>query len=117
VGDAAGLTDPFSGEGIYYALKSAELAAETVIESLSYTGRMEKYTEKILENFHKELSSGAIISKLVYNFPHLVHKTVRKNPEIAEMLFKAAGGEESYSGLLKEVKKIPLLKLGLGHHK
>jgi flavin-dependent dehydrogenase len=31
VGDAAGLADPFLGEGIYYAHRSAELAARAVI--------------------------------------------------------------------------------------
>lgn len=35
VGDAAGLADPFLGEGIYYAHRSAELAAQAVIERLS----------------------------------------------------------------------------------
>ncbi len=33
VGDAAGLADPFLGEGIYYAHRSAELAARAVIAS------------------------------------------------------------------------------------
>jgi flavin-dependent dehydrogenase len=35
VGDAAGLADPFLGEGIYYAHCSAELAAQAVIASLA----------------------------------------------------------------------------------
>ncbi len=29
-GDAAGLVDPFLGEGLYYALKSGEIAGEWV---------------------------------------------------------------------------------------
>lgn len=33
VGDAAGLADPFLGEGIYYAHRSAELAARAAVES------------------------------------------------------------------------------------
>ena len=32
VGDAAALADPITGEGIYYALRSAELLAETLRE-------------------------------------------------------------------------------------
>jgi flavin-dependent dehydrogenase len=35
VGDAAGFYDPFTGEGIYTALRSAELAAETAHEALA----------------------------------------------------------------------------------
>jgi menaquinone-9 beta-reductase len=34
VGDAAGFYDPFTGEGIFTALRSAELAAETVVSAL-----------------------------------------------------------------------------------
>ncbi len=35
VGDAAGLADPFLGEGIYYAHRSAELAAQAVIAAFA----------------------------------------------------------------------------------
>jgi len=31
VGDAAGLVDPFSGEGIRYAIKSGKLAAQAIL--------------------------------------------------------------------------------------
>jgi flavin-dependent dehydrogenase len=34
VGDAAGIVNPFNGEGIAYAMESAELAAELIHESL-----------------------------------------------------------------------------------
>jgi menaquinone-9 beta-reductase len=34
VGDAAGFYDPFTGEGLYTALRSAELAAETLVATL-----------------------------------------------------------------------------------
>jgi flavin-dependent dehydrogenase len=34
VGDATGFYDPFSGEGIYNGLRSAELAVETAVQAL-----------------------------------------------------------------------------------
>jgi len=34
VGDAAGLIEPLSGEGIYYAIRSGQIAAETVAEAM-----------------------------------------------------------------------------------
>lgn len=44
VGDAAGLIDPFTGEGIYYALLSAKAAAEAIVSGnpvyLEYESRM-----------------------------------------------------------------------------
>jgi menaquinone-9 beta-reductase len=40
VGDAADFFDPFTGEGIYSALRGAELLAETAIEALSIPGQL-----------------------------------------------------------------------------
>jgi geranylgeranyl reductase family protein len=39
VGDAAGLADPLLGEGIYYAHRSAELAARAVLECVAWPDR------------------------------------------------------------------------------
>lgn len=36
VGDAARVVEPFTGEGIFYALRSGELAAETLIAAIRY---------------------------------------------------------------------------------
>jgi flavin-dependent dehydrogenase len=41
VGDAAGLADPITGEGIYYAFKSAEILAETIEKPGQYASRIE----------------------------------------------------------------------------
>jgi flavin-dependent dehydrogenase len=35
VGDAAGFYDPFTGEGIYTALRAAELAAEAIVRAMN----------------------------------------------------------------------------------
>ena len=40
VGDAADFFDPFTGEGIYSALRGAELLAETAIDALSVPGQL-----------------------------------------------------------------------------
>jgi len=42
VGDAAGLVDPLSGDGIYEAFVSARLAAEAIL-----AGRLEEYTRRL----------------------------------------------------------------------
>lgn len=39
VGDAAGFTDPFTGEGVHRALRGAELAADAVVEALGRRDR------------------------------------------------------------------------------
>jgi flavin-dependent dehydrogenase len=35
VGDAARVVEPFTGEGIYYALRSSELAAQAIVKAMS----------------------------------------------------------------------------------
>jgi len=50
VGDAAGLVDPLSGDGMYEAFASSRLAAETIVDLLE--GRvvnLESYTQKLAE--------------------------------------------------------------------
>jgi geranylgeranyl reductase family protein len=41
LGDAAGLVDPITGEGIYYAFKSAQILADTIDKPADYAPRVE----------------------------------------------------------------------------
>lgn len=61
VGDAAGFADPLLGEGIYYAQRSAELAAEAVSASLKGNG-----DEAVLRNSYVSLLHDHIFSELLY---------------------------------------------------
>ncbi len=55
IGDAAGLIDPLTGEGIYYALMSAEKAADAVLSNngdffSTYCGYMQDIIDRIRED-------------------------------------------------------------------
>jgi 2-polyprenyl-6-methoxyphenol hydroxylase-like FAD-dependent oxidoreductase len=53
VGDAGGMVNPFNGEGIAYAMESAELAADVIAQALS---RPEgELREKALHNYPRVL--------------------------------------------------------------
>ncbi len=58
VGDAAGHVDPVTGEGIYYALKSAEFAAEAIIGNDLF-----HYDSLWRESYRQMLSGSAIHMK------------------------------------------------------
>ncbi|AOT70483.1 NAD(P)/FAD-dependent oxidoreductase [Geosporobacter ferrireducens] len=58
-GDAAGFVDPFTGEGIYYALQSGELAAEKIM-----AGKITDY-EAACKHFFGRRLQGALISSLL----------------------------------------------------
>lgn len=68
IGDAGGFINPTSGEGIYYAMASAEIAAETIEESLNCQDTSEKflsnYQKKWKKDFGKELRLLYWVSKI-----------------------------------------------------
>jgi len=76
IGDAAGFVTPLEGEGIYYARRSAELAAETILDNSSpsvekchiFMQSRKKKTE--LQNFEKKWKSE-------FNFtPSQIYKNI-----------------------------------------
>jgi flavin-dependent dehydrogenase len=60
-GDAGGLVDPITGEGIYYAMRSGELLAESLLEGLP-----ELYPSRVLKDFGKALVLGARLARTFY---------------------------------------------------
>ena len=57
IGDAAGFTDPITGEGLYYALRSAELLSQALI-----AGKPESYRASLKKDFLPELEMAARIA-------------------------------------------------------
>jgi len=54
VGDAGGFINPISGEGIYYAMTSGEIAAKVIIEALGKKEINEKFLSKFQKSWKKE---------------------------------------------------------------
>src|SRR5258706_10160504 len=61
IGDSAGLVDPITGEGLYYALRSAELCAEALLAE-----QPTQYRERLEEEILPELKLAARISQRFY---------------------------------------------------
>jgi geranylgeranyl reductase family protein len=55
-GDAAGMVNPFNGEGIAYAMESGELLARVVAQALARPSRAE--TERVLRSYPEELQAA-----------------------------------------------------------
>ncbi len=74
VGDAAGLVDPYSGEGLYNAFKSAKLAISTLLEAekkqtpleLIYTGN---FRERFKNNFTRSLAGAVFLHSRSIVYP------------------------------------------------
>ena len=70
LGDAAGLADPFLGEGIYYAHRSAQLAADAILETRSRPeSAMQAYRSRFLRILYPELRYARAARRLIFSLP------------------------------------------------
>ncbi len=102
-GDAAGFVDPLTGEGIYYAFRSAEL----LFEALS-SGRLMAYEEACRRDIVPELDCASSYVHRFYD-PRITARLVRLSREhqaIRMLLAGLVAGTQGYLSLKKEVLKI-----------
>jgi len=69
VGDAGGLTNPFNGEGIAYAMESGELAAELIVDSLTRArpAIAQMYPSVLRERYGRYYSAGRLWVHMIGN--------------------------------------------------
>lgn len=69
-GDAGGLIEPLTGEGIYYAIRSAQIAAETVSDALrGGPGILTKYQQRIEQEIQPEFQVAGSMLRLLDLWP------------------------------------------------
>lgn len=97
VGDATGFIDPFTGEGIYLSLRSAQLAGEVLdraFRSSEFSRKtVQGYEGLRLREFHKKFMLSRILQRLIYN-PRVcrgVVKALAGNPDLAQELVGVLG--------------------------
>ena len=85
VGDAAGLVDPLSGDGIYEALLSSRLAVEAVL-----AGELESYGERLARELDPMMSASWSAKLAFDRFPRLAFMIARTPPawRLAERLLR-----------------------------
>lgn len=93
VGDAANLADPWLGEGIYYALVSARLAAEVMFTALQ-KGCFElgNYTRLVHQAITTQLVYADIFSELVYLLPGVCSWLISRSRSMQGAVFSALRG-------------------------
>jgi geranylgeranyl reductase family protein len=97
-GDAAGLTDPFTGEGIYYAVRSGILAATHCHEYLQAgSPSLESYTKAVNDELMGELLEASRIKFLFNTVPLKIHRFVRDSDRTWRAFVKILRGERWYA--------------------
>jgi flavin-dependent dehydrogenase len=106
-GDAAGLVDPLTGEGLYYALRSAELATQTLLdESQPLAEKAGAYASLLYRDFGQELEYGASLSERVFlgkflfeTIPTRTVQFTRRSARFRGIVDDLIAGTQSYLGL------------------
>ena len=97
-GDAAGLTDPMTGEGIWYAVKSGRMAAKTCLEYLrGRSGSLSGYSEEVNATLMEDILEACRIRNIFNTVPGKIHRLVRDNDRVWRAFGKILRGERCYA--------------------
>jgi geranylgeranyl reductase family protein len=97
VGDAAGLVDPVTREGIYFALRSGEWAAEAAATS----GGSARYKEHIQDDIAADLVRAARYKARFFEprFRGLLLAALRNSAKVREIMADLIAGDQPYATL------------------
>ncbi|MCL4294309.1 MAG: geranylgeranyl reductase family protein [Anaerolineae bacterium] len=98
VGDAAGLADPFSGEGIRLAIKSGRLATEAIL-----SGQPNRYPALIWREIGFSHTLGLGLAQLFYNFPHACFLLGAHNPYATHAFMDMLAGRAGYPEVILRI--------------
>jgi geranylgeranyl reductase family protein len=105
VGDAAHLMDPLMGEGIYYALRSGMLAAESILQAKERGGTpSDLYQDHIHRELFANLRWALYFSRFVFRFTKLAYRTLIRYPELSDFYLQVLEGQDTYEGFVVKVK-------------
>ncbi len=105
VGDAAGLVDPITGEGLYYAMRSADLAARTLLnEAVERTEQA--YRWLLRRDFAADLELGSRLAHRIFHGKYLfgavparMIQFTRRSPIFRDVMQDLFSGTQNYIGL------------------
>jgi len=111
VGDAAGLVDPITREGIFFALQSGAFAAETLASGCSRPDRW--YNDRVQTQIASDLARAARIRAEFFRprFTRLLMDALGQSHGIRAVMADLIAGTQSYRGLKWRLAKT--LEVGL----
>jgi geranylgeranyl reductase family protein len=104
IGDAAGFIDSFYGEGLAYAIKSGQIAVNTIYNILSGRSDLEsgrKYKEICDSEFGDTLHYSLMLTKIMNTFPNLFLRILSKDIKVLDRFLEVPGMRRSYKSYLR----------------
>lgn len=100
-GDAAGFVDPFYGEGLAYAIRSGQLAAETVDGILKNKGiNLSDYKKRCNKEFGKNLYYSLLLSRLMHKMPNTLFTLFTTKGNLLEKYLEVPALKRTYKSYL-----------------
>lgn len=114
IGDAAHLVDPLFGEGIYYAVKSGQLASRSAVEVVrGLSQSLEGYSRAVYREIYPEFRVASRMASILYSFPGLCHRLAHRYQEFVQLYYRVLQGHETYQTFLALAKRS--VKASLSH--
>jgi geranylgeranyl reductase family protein len=73
VGDATGMLDPITGEGLYYAFRTARLAAAAIRAFTQNHAPLTDYDRALRRTLGREVRYAGLLAAMLYRLPRLSH--------------------------------------------
>lgn len=98
VGDAAGLIEPFTGDGISYALASAKMAADAIVQAFE-TGAWEfpGYAHRVRTDLADDFGHARSLASWFYAWPGLLHRMIPTQDHLWRGLCEVIDGTRTYA--------------------
>jgi len=103
LGDAAGLVDPLTREGIYFAVRSAELAAGSLTDAVADPAAA--YVERLCAELFPELERAAALKTGFFSprFTSLLVEALARSEPIRQVMVDLIAGRQPYGGLRRRL--------------
>ncbi|KPA21513.1 putative oxidoreductase [Shimia sp. SK013] len=106
-GDAAGLVDPITGEGIAFAMKSGQIAAQSALDALAAGAPETTLTRHKmgLRDMHKNLRIACTLRRIIFapRWQKTFTETFRRSKTVRVMYMRLLAGELEYPQLARAV--------------
>ncbi len=106
VGDAGGLVDPITGEGLYYAVRSGDLASQAILSDFAPEKMADMYRQWVTRDFGLDLTYGAGLAKRLFcgaicfgAVPTRMIDFMKRSPKFCEIMQDLFAGTQPYLDL------------------
>ena len=104
VGDSTGMVDPITGEGIYYAVRGADIAAGSISQYFSNKRLIEEYDTDLKREMMYDLTCARKWASILYRIPSISYRVLKAHGNrIGASHLDIITGRKTYAELFSKV--------------